>query len=107
MFLVLRAAACRLEANTVHPPFTVADWFSCRWQDVVRPLGIDERTAVLAAAVSIDFDYFSQHSHSGGGMFPFLMPMPTPGYPPPEASPDAAGARPNAACIASARRYNP
>ena len=60
-------------------------------QDVVRPLGISERTAVLAAAVSIDFDYFSQHSHSGGGMFPFLMPMPTPSYPP-EAGPDAAGA---------------
>ena len=61
------------------------------FQDVVRPLGIDERTAVLAAAVSIDFDYFSQHSHSGGGMFPFLMPMPTPSYPP-EAGPDAEGA---------------
>lgn len=50
---------------------------------VVRPLRISERMAVLAAAISIDFDYFSQHSSgSAGGMFPFMMPMsPTPPYP--------------------------
>jgi len=75
----------------------------CCWQDVVRPLGIDERTAVLAAAVSIDFDYFSQHSHSGGGMFPFLMPMPTPSYPP-EADPNAAGAPASAETSMSMQR---
>ena len=43
--------------------------------------------------VSIDFDYFSQHSHSGGGLFPmWMMPMPTPSYPPEEAGADGADA---------------
>jgi hypothetical protein len=47
-------------------------------QEVVRPLSIDERTLILATAVSIDFDYFSQHSH-GSGMLPFaMMPVPYP-----------------------------
>ena len=58
----------------------------------MRPLGLDERMAVLAAAISIDFDYFSQHSqHGAGSMLPFFLPipMPSPPYPPPE---DAAGA---------------
>lgn len=46
--------------------------------EVVRPLSIDERTLILATAVSIDFDYFSQHSH-GSGMLPFaMMPVPYP-----------------------------
>ena len=55
-------------------------------QEVARPLSIDERTLVLATAVSIDFDYFSQHSH-GSGFMPWLMPipMPIPGYPPADA----------------------
>ncbi len=43
--------------------------------------------------VSIDFDYFSQHSHGGGGLSPmWMMPMPTPSYPPPEAGADGADA---------------
>lgn len=52
----------------------------------MRPLQLDERMIALAAAISIDFDYFSQHSH-GPGMMPgflFPMPIPTPSYPPPE-----------------------
>lgn len=47
-------------------------------QEVVRPLSIDERTLILATAVSIDFDYFSQHSH-GSGMMPLGMMVPYPG----------------------------
>ena len=64
---------------------------SSRAQEVVRPLALDERMAVLAAAISIDFDYFSQHSqHGAGSMLPFFLPIPMPSPPyPPE---DAAGA---------------
>lgn len=60
--------------------------------DVVRPLGISERSAVLAAAISIDFDYFSQHSSgSAGGMFPWMIPMgPSPPYPEGPSAEDAA-----------------
>ncbi|KAJ2655483.1 hypothetical protein IWW48_005518 [Coemansia sp. RSA 1200] len=42
-----------------------------------RDLNLDERAVALAAAVSIDFDYFSRHSRMGGGggggfwVFPF------------------------------------
>ena len=51
----------------------------------MRPLALSERMAVLAAAISIDFDFFSQHSSgAGGGFMPFLFPMPFPSYPPPE-----------------------
>ncbi|BDA48458.1 Altered inheritance rate of mitochondria protein 25 [Coccomyxa sp. Obi] len=59
--------------------------------EVVRPLVLDERMTALAAAISIDYDYFSQHSH-GPGMMPgflFPMPIPTPSYPEPEAAPGA------------------
>ena len=38
-------------------------------QEVARPLALDERMMALAAAISIDYDYFSQHSH-GPGMMP-------------------------------------
>lgn len=75
-------------------------------QEVVRPLSVDERTLILATAVSIDFDYFSQHSH-GGGLLPFGF-MPFPGAPPvpypsdggegaeaPEAGQDAQGIFPS------------
>ena len=48
---------------------------------MVRPLSVDERTLILATAVSIDFDYFSQHSH-GSGLLPFGF-MPFPGAPVP------------------------
>lgn len=34
-------------------------------QAVVRPLGLEERMAVLACAISVDYDFFSQHSSSG------------------------------------------
>ncbi|ORX71811.1 Scramblase [Linderina pennispora] len=37
-----------------------------------RDLNLDERAAVLAAAISIDFDYFSRHSRMGGGGFGFF-----------------------------------
>lgn len=30
---------------------------------------LDQRAVMLATAVSVDFDYFSRHSHSGGGWF--------------------------------------
>lgn len=45
--------------------------------DGVSTLDIDERMIALSAAISIDFDYFSQHSN-GHSMLPFFMPMPMP-----------------------------
>lgn len=47
---------------------------------VARPLALDERMVALAAAVAIDFAFFSQHSHTSG-MFapPLIFPMPLPG----------------------------
>ncbi|KAK3278594.1 hypothetical protein CYMTET_13478 [Cymbomonas tetramitiformis] len=39
-------------------------------------LGISERAIALAAAISIDYDYFSRVSSSGHA--PFIMPMPMP-----------------------------
>jgi hypothetical protein len=39
-----------------------------------RGMTLDERAVMLAAAVSIDFDYFSRHSSMGhGGFMPFGM----------------------------------
>lgn len=35
---------------------------------------LDQRAVMLATAVSIDFDYFSRHSHAGGGFFPLWFP---------------------------------
>jgi hypothetical protein len=35
---------------------------------------LDQRAVMLATAVSIDFDYFSRHSGSGGMMWPMWMP---------------------------------
>eukprot|EP00887_Chlorella_sp_A99_P007876 scaffold20.g7876.t1 len=43
---------------------------------VKRPLQLDERMVALAAAISVDYDYFHRHSHHGGGMLPFLYPVP-------------------------------
>ena len=39
-----------------------------------RGMTLDERAVMLAAAVTIDFDYFSRHSGHGGGFayFPFF-----------------------------------
>ena len=50
---------------------------------LARPLEVDERLAALAAAIAIDFDYFSRHSSAGGGMMPFMLPMPVPSVPAP------------------------
>ena len=36
---------------------------------VARPLALDERMVALAAAISIDYDFFSRHSAHGGGLF--------------------------------------
>ena len=38
---------------------------------VAGPLSLDQRAILLGNAVSIDFDYFSRHSRSGGGIFSF------------------------------------
>lgn len=50
---------------------------------IKQPLGIDERMITLAAAISIDYDYFSRHSYGSGWLAPFVhppipMPMPIP-----------------------------
>jgi len=61
---------------------------------LARPLAVDERLAALAAAIAIDFDYFSRHSSAGGGMgmVPFMLPMPVPSVPAPvESAPDVGG----------------
>ncbi|PSC69495.1 Altered inheritance rate of mitochondria 25 [Micractinium conductrix] len=49
---------------------------------VHRPLQLDERMVALAAAISIDYDFFSRHSYGGGFMSPF-MPVPIVPYPVP------------------------
>ncbi|TFK29807.1 Scramblase-domain-containing protein [Coprinopsis marcescibilis] len=36
-------------------------------QRALPPLSLDQRALCLATAVNIDFDYFSRHSHIGGG----------------------------------------
>lgn len=36
-----------------------------------RGMTLDERAVMLAAAMSVDFDYFSRHSGHGGGIIPF------------------------------------
>ncbi|KAK2076287.1 hypothetical protein QBZ16_001219 [Prototheca wickerhamii] len=42
---------------------------------VHRPLFLPERMVALAAAISIDYDFFSRHSTSGGGFLsPFMVP---------------------------------
>lgn len=35
-------------------------------QSTFKHLSLDERAVILAAAVSVDFDYFSRHSEHGG-----------------------------------------
>lgn len=41
-----------------------------------RGMSLDQRAVMLATAASIDFDYFSRHSHAGGGGFmPFFWPV--------------------------------
>ncbi|GFR43289.1 hypothetical protein Agub_g4354, partial [Astrephomene gubernaculifera] len=51
---------------------------------VARPLALPERMVALACALTIDYDYFSQHSRHGGGLVPPVvvpvpMPAPVPG----------------------------
>ncbi|KAK9833274.1 hypothetical protein WJX81_001649 [Elliptochloris bilobata] len=78
--------------------------------EVARPLGLGERMAVLAAAISIDFDYFSQHSqHGAGGMLPFFlpMPMPSPPYPPEDGGAGASGAEGAAASDTAGGQADP
>lgn len=42
----------------------------------VPSLTLDQRAVMIATAVSVDFDYFSRHSHVGGGGFmPIFWPM--------------------------------
>ncbi|PSK38281.1 hypothetical protein C7M61_002840 [Candidozyma pseudohaemuli] len=41
------------------------------YPSVAGPLTLDQRAVLLGNAVSIDFDYFSRHSRSGGGFFHF------------------------------------
>lgn len=43
-------------------------------QVVKRPLMLNERMVALAAAVSVDYDYFSQHSHGSGWFAPMMFP---------------------------------
>ena len=45
---------------------------------------LDGRLAVLAAAIAVDFDFFSRHSSATGGVAPFFMPLPVPPVPVPE-----------------------
>lgn len=35
---------------------------------------LSERMVALAAAVSVDYDYFSQHSHGSGWFAPMMFP---------------------------------
>uniref|UniRef100_A0A0L0NWV0 Phospholipid scramblase n=1 Tax=Candidozyma auris TaxID=498019 RepID=A0A0L0NWV0_CANAR len=41
------------------------------YPSVAGPLTLDQRAILLGNAVSIDFDYFSRHSRSGGGFLTF------------------------------------
>lgn len=43
-------------------------------QVVQRSLQLNERMIALAAAVSVDYDYFSQHSHGSGWFAPMMFP---------------------------------
>lgn len=42
-------------------------------QDRALGMTLDQRAVMLATAVSVDFDYFSRHSGTGGSWFPFFM----------------------------------
>ena len=46
----------------------------CNVQMVQRPLMLSERMVALAAAVSVDYDYFSQQSHGSGWFAPMMFP---------------------------------
>ncbi|KAJ8610122.1 hypothetical protein MRB53_038729 [Persea americana] len=40
----------------------------------IPALTLDQRAVMIATAVSVDFDFFSRHSHSGPGMMPMFIP---------------------------------
>ncbi|KLT46306.1 Scramblase-domain-containing protein, partial [Cutaneotrichosporon oleaginosum] len=70
---VIRFDAAGSEINM--PP---GSQVSVQGQTLVLPeestgLTLDQRAMTLATAVSIDFDYFSRHSGSGGGFLPFWL----------------------------------
>lgn len=47
-----------------------------RFERDATAMTLDQRAVMLATAVSIDFDYFSRHSHAGGhGFMPIFWPM--------------------------------
>ena len=48
-----------------------------RYAREATAMTLDQRAVMLATAVSIDFDYFSRHSHAGGGygFMPIFWPM--------------------------------
>ena len=48
-----------------------------RYEKEATAMSLDQRAVMLATAVSIDFDYFSRHSHAGGGygFMPVFWPM--------------------------------
>ncbi|KAF9978382.1 hypothetical protein BGZ73_002561 [Actinomortierella ambigua] len=65
-------------------------------------LTLDQRAVMLACAVSIDFDYFSRHSGSGGIMpMPIIMPMGG-GAPPPPVPSSAEGENPVGTAVGGA-----
>lgn len=41
------------------------------YPSIAGPLTLDQRAILLGTAISIDFDYFSRHSRSGGGFLTF------------------------------------
>ncbi|CAG8562097.1 4007_t:CDS:2 [Diversispora eburnea] len=50
--------------------FTDMGQYVIRMDPETRLMSLDERAVILAAAISVDFDYFSRHSrHGGGGLF--------------------------------------
>lgn len=66
---------------------------------IEAPLGVSERALALACAISVDFDYFSQHSRSGGVLSPFGLGMPIP-VPMPAPAPSGADAEAEAPGVA-------
>lgn len=64
---------------------------------VHRPLELSERMVALAAAISIDYDFFSRHSYGGGALSPFIVPPVVP-YPGAPAQDPAAAALPLPLC---------
>lgn len=62
--------------STFSPPPAVIATSTGDQVAIPRPMGIEGRMLALAAAISIDYDYFSRHSsaHSGGFLGPLFMP---------------------------------